>query len=532
MEKQMDSIKLEQLIIENMKSIFGFALTRLGNAIEAEYLASDIIYEIIRSAPNLKAEERFYGFMWKIAENVYINYLRRKSKNEKRAAQFTEQFCDCIADESESVLDEIVKNEELNFLRRELSLLSKQYRDATVLYYIENLSCSEVAKKLQISTEMVKYYLFRARKIIREGMNMERLLGEKSYRPGHFEIDYYGTKGADALEYRDFQSRKIKGNILLTAYYTPVTIQEISVELGVSLPYLEDEIKLLLDRQYLVCNNGKYLTNIPIFTSDCTNAIDEKLERLAAESAQKIIDVTDEFDARFGKRFANSNLARWQKILLCLHFSLIGTENDVQKNYGELPEDGPYSLVNGGGGQGIIWGRSSESAVDDEMPTGIQGVFNDCPSDDKCGNVIAMNFVQTLNAQKFEVQMTDPIVCTTVDCFKYLPSDWQKTLNELRYSENGKPNFAVWTRGEYDELRQMLCACISVASDLCVKTSEIAARITADLAPAHIRKNAEYVGAFVYRFHSVEILVDKLYEMGWLRAVHYTEKPAICVVKN
>ena len=77
----MDSIKLEQLITENMKSIFGFALTRLGNANEAEYLASDILYEIIRSAQNLKDEERFYGFMWKIAENTYMDYLRKKSKN-------------------------------------------------------------------------------------------------------------------------------------------------------------------------------------------------------------------------------------------------------------------------------------------------------------------------------------------------------------------------------------------------------------------------------------------------------------------
>ena len=32
-----------------MKSIFGYALTRLGNVIEAEELASDILYEIIRS---------------------------------------------------------------------------------------------------------------------------------------------------------------------------------------------------------------------------------------------------------------------------------------------------------------------------------------------------------------------------------------------------------------------------------------------------------------------------------------------------
>lgn len=197
MEKQMDSIKLEQLITENMKSIFGFALTRLGNVAEAEWLASDILYEIVRSAPNLKDEERFYGFMWKIAENVYMDYLRKKSKDTSRTTELDEN----IADESESVLEEIVKKEELNLLRRELSLLSKQYRETTVLYYIENLSCSEVAKKLQISTEMVKYYLFRARKIIREGMNMERLYGEKSYRPNIFEIDFWGTKAEDDREY-------------------------------------------------------------------------------------------------------------------------------------------------------------------------------------------------------------------------------------------------------------------------------------------------------------------------------------------
>ena len=174
----MDSIKLEKLITENMKSIFGFALTRLGNVNEAEYLASDIFYHIIKSAKGLRDDERFYGFMWKVAENVYIDYLRKKSKDTSRTTELDGN----IADESESVSDEIVKKEELNLLRRELSFLSKQYREATVLYYIENLSCSEIAKKLQTSTEMIKYYLFRARKIIREGMNMERLYGEKSYR--------------------------------------------------------------------------------------------------------------------------------------------------------------------------------------------------------------------------------------------------------------------------------------------------------------------------------------------------------------
>ena len=187
----MDSIKLEKQITENMKSIFGFALTRLGNVMEAENLASDILYEIIKSAANLKDEERFYGFMWKIAENTYMEYLRKKSKNGGRITQLDES----IAEASDSALEKIIQKEELNLLRRELSLLSKQYRDAIVLHYIEGLSCSEISEKLNISVEMVKYYLFRARKIIREGISMERLYGEKSYRPHVFEIDFWGSKG-------------------------------------------------------------------------------------------------------------------------------------------------------------------------------------------------------------------------------------------------------------------------------------------------------------------------------------------------
>ena len=138
----MDNIKFDNLISENMKSIFGFALTRLGDINEAECLASDILYEIIRSAENLKDDERFYGFIWKIAENTYMNYLRKKSKIVSRNTELDES----LADESESALDKIVKKEEINLLRRELSLLSKQYRDTTILYYIENLSCSEISK--------------------------------------------------------------------------------------------------------------------------------------------------------------------------------------------------------------------------------------------------------------------------------------------------------------------------------------------------------------------------------------------------
>ena len=524
----MDSTKLEALLTENMKSIFGFALTRLGNVTEAEELASDIIYQIIKSAQNLKDEERFFGFLWKIAENTYKNYLRKKSRNLNTTAELDIN----TADDSPSALDGIIRKENTNLLRRELSLLSKQYREATVLYYAENLSCSDIASKLQISTEMVKYYLFRARKIIREGMNMERLYGEKSYRPSVFEIDFWGSLGGEDREYTEFRKRKIKGNILLAAYYTPMTAQELSIELGVALPYLEDEINILTERKYIVCNNGKYLTNIPVFTVECTNAINEKLKDHTEEAAKRFIEISDEFDSRFGDRFSNENLLRWQKLLLCLRNALILTENDLEKYYGELPKDGPYSVVNGGGGQGVVWGRNMQTLFRDDLPAGIQGIYNGCPSKDHSGSVIAMNFRQTLNAHRFEGGMTDPVVSIALGRIDALSDEEKERYSKTGYLKNDKANFAVWTKEEYDELWSILGECISVISELNQKTLQTAAAITADLSPSHIKKDAEYVGAITYRFNSAENFVNALFDTGWIKAVDDTEKPAVCVVIN
>ena len=54
--------------------------------------------------------------------------------------------------------------------------------------YINGLSCSQTSQKLGISLEMVKYYLFKTRKLLKEGIGMEREYGEKSYNPAKFEF--------------------------------------------------------------------------------------------------------------------------------------------------------------------------------------------------------------------------------------------------------------------------------------------------------------------------------------------------------
>ena len=128
--------------------------------------------------------------------------------------------------------------------------------------------------------------------------------------------------------------------------------------------------------------------------------------------------------------------------------------------------------------------------------------------------------------------MVDPVVLAATGRFGELSVEWQQTLEALGYAKAGKANFAVWTYQEYEEIQNMLREGISILSELNRKTAAIAADITADLAPSHIRTSAQYVGALVYRFDSIDQLVSTLCEMGWLGAIKADEKPAMCVVEN
>lgn len=124
----MDRKTVEKLIKENLHTVFAWSISKLYDKNDAEDLAQDIICDVLKSAHRLENDEAFFGFMWKIAENTLCARL----------------------------------------LRRELSLLSSQYREATVRYYIYGKSCSEISDELNISIEMVKYYLFKTRKILEE----------------------------------------------------------------------------------------------------------------------------------------------------------------------------------------------------------------------------------------------------------------------------------------------------------------------------------------------------------------------------
>ncbi|MGM9684081.1 MAG: sigma-70 family RNA polymerase sigma factor [Eubacteriales bacterium] len=272
----MNEIELHEKITEVSKTIFSYCMANTPTREEAEDLSQDILYELIKSAANIRDDNAFYAFMWGVAGNVYKQWYRKKLKN--NTCELTED----IASEDDFAEDSIG---DIYLLRRELTLLSEKYRKATILYYIEGSSCSEISSALAISESMVKYLLFKSRKILKEGMNMERNLGELSYNPKTL-IPMYSGQGPN--QFWQFMQSKIRQNIVSACYNDALTVQQISLETGIPLPYLDDEIKALEDRQIIIREGKHYKANVIVITSECADEIESAVTKYHEQIADKM----------------------------------------------------------------------------------------------------------------------------------------------------------------------------------------------------------------------------------------------------
>ncbi len=301
----MKGTELHEKITEVSKTIFSYCMAKTPTREEAEDLSQDILCELIKSAENIRDDRAFYAFMWGVAGNVYKQWYRKKLKNN------TCELTDDIPAEDDFTEDD---GSDIYLLRRELALLSEKYRRTTVLYYIEGQSCSEISSALATSESMVKYLLFKSRKILKEGMNMERTLGELSYNPKTL-IPMYSGQGPN--RFWDFMQSKIRQNIVSACYNDALTVQQISLETGIPLPYLDDEIKALEDKQIIIREGTHYKANVIVITSECADEIERAVTKYHEQIADKMMafisdKLNDYKNLDFVGRDFSDNTLRWQ----------------------------------------------------------------------------------------------------------------------------------------------------------------------------------------------------------------------------
>ena len=293
-EKSVKEGYLNSLTQNYMDKLFYFCLKKTGSSFEAENLAQDILLNIITSLERGNEAENFEAWVWSIARNRYSVWARNKNnRNELFAKSDISDYE--ISDNTANTENKVIDSEDLNLLRRELAFVSSEYRNIVVAYYIEDKKIKDIAVSLKLPESTVKSKLLRARKILKEGLNMARTFGKRSYKPE--DVTFIASGDQTSGGPWKVVQRRIPKNILLEADNNPLTVEQLAVELGIAMPYMEEEVKLLLDATLLKKVGNKYVTNIFIASKECQTEV-WKAQRARSKERSEMVDVivTDSLD--------------------------------------------------------------------------------------------------------------------------------------------------------------------------------------------------------------------------------------------
>ena len=67
---------LQKIDNELIEKLYGFCYARTNDSYEAQDLCSDILYALIKTAAGEGEIRDLYGFIWRVARNVYADFCK------------------------------------------------------------------------------------------------------------------------------------------------------------------------------------------------------------------------------------------------------------------------------------------------------------------------------------------------------------------------------------------------------------------------------------------------------------------------
>ena len=299
----------ERYAEEYLGKIFYFCLKKTGNEQHAEELASDISYEILAALARGNEPLDFSPWVWKIANNRYAKWAKKKYYSLEAGTEDIDEMEYLISSE-EDVESALLLSEDLNIIRRELAFIRSDYREILLAHYFGEKSVSVISRELDIPLGTVKTNLQNGRKILKEGMNMAREFGKRSYNPEEVRFVNSGGMGKNGQPWT-MLSRLMYKNIFLEVYNDPKTAEELSLELGVALPYMEDDLNYLTRQALLECKNGKYETTFSIIGREAQREANQTANEFSVPLTKLFEQRTDYID-EIAKKHGNVYYGKYQ----------------------------------------------------------------------------------------------------------------------------------------------------------------------------------------------------------------------------
>lgn len=171
-------LAFRELVRRYERPVFTLVYRMVRDRELAEDLAQDAFVKVLNHIDRYSPEFKFSSWIFKIANNVAIDHLRRRrldtismdgSPHAATAADVEASAFDLEADQ-ENALDELEARELGSAIEQAIARLRPEYRSCIMLRHVEGRSYEEIAATLDLPLGTVKTYIHRARHELRRAL--------------------------------------------------------------------------------------------------------------------------------------------------------------------------------------------------------------------------------------------------------------------------------------------------------------------------------------------------------------------------
>jgi len=152
-------------------SIYFMLLKMTNNTDDADDLTIEAFGKAFKKLHQYTPDYAFSTWLFKIASNNCIDFIRKKKKNTFSIDKTYEneegtEIAQSIANEGLDPEEHFIKKQKVKLMREVVEKLKPRYRTLVELRYFKEYSYEEIASELQLPLGTVKAQLFRAREFL------------------------------------------------------------------------------------------------------------------------------------------------------------------------------------------------------------------------------------------------------------------------------------------------------------------------------------------------------------------------------
>jgi len=157
-----DSASFRMLVERYQNLVFTIAYRVTNNREEAEEVAQDAFMKVYRGLDGFKGDSKFSSWLYRIAYNTALTKIRTQKTG---VSLIEDREYGEVANEAEQVFTK-------EYLRKAISMLEADEATVITLFYLSEQSLEEIGQILNLEANAVKVRLFRARKKLREKLEL------------------------------------------------------------------------------------------------------------------------------------------------------------------------------------------------------------------------------------------------------------------------------------------------------------------------------------------------------------------------